>query len=442
MKPLVAIVGRTNVGKSTLFNRLIGKPVAITEDIPGTTRDRIFGNALLKGREVTLVDTGGLEIKPASSLGEKVKSQVEVAIAAADVIIFVVDGRDGLIPGDLEIASLLRNSGKPVVLAVNKIDNPRLEEQIIDFYRLGIDITLAISAYHGKGISELVDAVVSLLPPVVLVSAETERPKLAIVGRPNVGKSTLLNAILGEERAIVDKVPGTTRDAIDSVFHYDSQEIILIDTAGIRRRGHIDAGVEYYSVIRALRAIERCDVALLIIDATELITAQDLHIAGYIKETFKGMILVVNKWDLIPEEKKNEYCQRITRRFKFMPYVPIFYVSALKGEGMERLVSEALRIWRERQRKLSYAKVKEFVKEAAVHPAMPKAGPTQLKVYDGYQDKINPPTFVFIVNEPRLVHFSYQRFLENKLHQYFGFYGTPIRLVFKKMSGKETEGVR
>ena len=439
MKPIVAIVGRANVGKSTLFNRLLGKSIAIIEDLPGTTRDRVFGDTLMKEREITLVDTGGLEVKPASPLGEKVKAQAKAAIAEADVIIFVVDACDGVVSTDWEIAHLLRNSAKPVVLAVNKADNLRLEGQITDFYQLGIDTSLAISAYHGRGINELVDAVVSFLPPSILIPTEPDRPKLAIVGRPNVGKSTLLNAILDEERAIVDQFPGTTRDALDSVFHYDSQEIILIDTAGIRRRGRIDTGVEYYGVIRALKAIDRCDVALLIIDATELITAQDLHTAGYIKEALKGMILVVNKWDLVSEEHKNKCRQQIEQRFKFMPYVPVFYISAILRQGIDRLVPEALLVCQERQKQLSEATVNEFMKRAAINQALPKAGPKSLKVYGAYQDRTSPPTFVFSVNEPRLVHFSYQRFLENKLRQFFGFHGTPIRLIFKKVSRKRIE---
>lgn len=436
MKPVVAIVGRVNVGKSTLFNRLLGEPVAITEDLPGTTRDRIFGDTLMKEHEITLVDTGGLEIKPTSSLGEKVKAQVKEAIAEADVIIFVVDGQGGVISTDWEITRLLRNSGKLTVLAVNKTDNPRLEGQITDFYQLGIGTPIAVSAYHGRGINELTDAVASLLPPPTLMPPEPDRPKLAIVGRPNVGKSTLLNAILGEERAIVDRVPGTTRDAIDSVFYYNSQEIVLIDTAGIRRRGHIATGIEYYGVFRALRAIERCDVAILVIDAAELIAAQDLHIAGYIKEAFKGVVLVVNKWDLVPEEKKDEYIRHIEQRFKFMPYAPIFNISAILRQGMDRLLPQALLVWQERRKRLSQAAINEFIKEAAINRILPKAGPKSLKVYGAYQSKTSPPTLIFSVNEPRLVHFSYQRFLENKLRQAFSFQGTSIRLIFKKVSGK------
>ena len=441
MKPIIAIVGRANVGKSTLFNRLLGKAVAIVEDLPGTTRDRVFGDALLSEQEVTLVDTGGLEMRPGSSLAEKVKEQVEVAIAEADVIVFMTDVQEGLLPSDWEIAERLRRSSKPVVLIANKADNLRLENQVADFVRLGIGTPLAISAYHGRGINELLDGIIAVLPESVPTPAEWDRVKLAIVGRPNVGKSTLLNVILGEERAVVDQVPGTTRDALDTVYHYDSQEILLIDTAGIRRRGRIEQGIEYYGVIRALRAIDRCDVALLVIDATEPVTAQDLHIAGYIKDASKGVILVVNKWDLVPKERRIESKQLIEQRLKFMPYVPIFYVSAKLKQGVDELVPQALLVKQERQRQLEKATVDEFVKEAVAIHELPRRGTRRLEVYSAYQSRTNPPSFVFVVNEPKLVHFSYKRFLENRLRRSFGFYGTPINLIFKK-SGKMTKGVR
>jgi len=441
MKPIIAIVGRANVGKSTLFNRLLGKAVAIVEDLPGTTRDRVFGDALLSEQEVTLVDTGGLEMRPGSSLAEKVKEQVEVAIAEADVIVFMTDVQEGLLPSDWEIAERLRRSSKPVVLIANKADNLRLENQVADFVRLGIGTPLAISAYHGRGINELLDGIIAVLPESVPTPAEWDRVKLAIVGRPNVGKSTLLNVILGEERAVVDQVPGTTRDALDTVYHYDSQEILLIDTAGIRRRGRIEQGIEYYGVIRALRAIDRCDVALLVIDATEPVTAQDLHIAGYIKDASKGVILVVNKWDLVPKERRIESKQLIEQRLKFMPYIPIFYVSAKLKQGVDELVPQALLVKQERQRQLEKATVDEFVKEAVAIHELPRRGTRRLEVYSAYQSRTNPPSFVFVVNEPKLVHFSYKRFLENRLRRSFGFYGTPINLIFKK-SGKMTKGVR
>lgn len=446
MGPIVAIIGRANVGKSTLFNRLLGKSVAIVEDLPGTTRDRIFADTLWQERQVTLVDTGGLEPSPGSSLAQKVTEQAQAAVAEADVIIFLVDVRDGVISSDREIADLLRSRGKPVVLAVNKVDNPKLESQIADFYQLGISAPLAISAYHGREIDKLTDVVTSFLPQPLATPVEPEGVRLAIVGRPNVGKSTLLNAILGKERAIVDDVPGTTRDAIDSFLHYDSQQIWLIDTAGIKRRGRVGTGVSYYSLIRALRAINRCDVALLLIDAAESITAQDIHIAGYIKEALKGMVLVVNKWDLVSEKQDKEYSQQysqqIEQRLKFMPQVPILYVSAKLGQGVDKVLPQALQVWQERQKQLPDPVINTLIKEAVIAHAPPRVGLKRLEIIRAYQAGVNPPSFIFLVNDPKLMHFSYQRYLENKLRQTFGFSGTPLQLIFKRAPKKRLGKVR
>lgn len=436
MKPVVAIVGRANVGKSTLFNRLIGEPVAIIEDLPGTTRDRIFADVSWQGQEMTLVDTGGLEPRPGSFLSEKIKDQVGVAIAEADVIIFMVDVRDGVIAADNDIADQLRSCNKPIVLVANKADNAKLESQIADFYRLGLDKPVAISAQHGRGINSLLHEVASLLPELLPALVDAEKPKLAIVGRPNVGKSMLLNAIVGEERTIVDQVPGTTRDAVDTVFNYNGQEVLLIDTAGIRRRGRVDAGVEYYSVIRALRAINRCDVALLVTDATEFITAQDVHIAGYIKQAGKGMVLVVNKWDLVSGQPKETYAQQIEQKLKFMSHVPALYVSAKLGHNVDKVIVKALEVWQERQKQLPNTVIDKLIKEAVLSHAPPRKGFKRLEVIRAYQAGVNPPSFTFLVNDPTLVHFSYQRYLENRLRQTFGFSGTSLRLVFKKAPSK------
>jgi len=442
MKPIVAIVGRANVGKSTLFNRLVGGPVAIVEDLPGTTRDRVFADASWQGQEVTLVDTGGLETRPGLSLAKKIKDQVEVAIAEADVIIFLVDIRDGVIAADQEIADRLRGCGKPIVLAANKADNARLESQIADFYRLGAGAPLAISAHHGRGIDDLLDKTIPLLPQSPPGFVDSESPKLAIVGRPNVGKSMLLNAIVGEERAIVDQVPGTTRDAVDTVFHYNGQEFLLIDTAGIRRRGRIGIGVEYYSLIRALRAINRCDIALLVTDAAEFITAQDVHIAGYVKQACKGMVLVINKWDLVSGQPKEAYAEQIEQRLKFMSHVPALYVSAKSGYGVDKIIPKALEVWGERQKQLPNPVIDKLIKEAVTAHAPPRKGLKRLVVVRAYQTGINPPSFAFLVNDPSLVHFSYQRYLENRLRQTFGFSGTSLRLLFKKASSKKRQKVR
>lgn len=441
MKPVVAIVGRANVGKSTLFNRLAGGSVAIVEDLPGTTRDRVFADVSWQDREVTLVDTGGLELRPGSSLAQKVKDQAEAAIAEADVIIFMVDVRDGAIAADCEIADLLRSCDKPVVLAANKADNAKLESQMSDFYGLGVGTPLAVSAQHGRGINELLQAVTPLLPEPSIGFVDSDKPKLAIVGRPNVGKSMLLNAIVGEERAIVDQTPGTTRDAVDTVFNYRGQELLLIDTAGIRRRGRASVGIEYYSLIRALRAINRCDVALLVTDATEFITAQDVHIAGYIKQAGKGMVLVVNKWDLVSEQPKEAYAQQIQQRLKFMAHVPVMYVSAKFKRGVSQVILRALEVWQERQKQLPDPVVDRLIKEAVMAHTRPRKGLRQLEVIRAYQAGINPPSFALLVNDPELVHFSYQRYLENKLRQTFGFSGTSVRLLFKKAKPRKLQKV-
>jgi len=430
-KPIVAIIGRQNVGKSTLLNRLAGKPIAIVADLPGTTRDRIFADVSWQEIEFTLVDTGGLEIRPQSTIAQAVKEQVEVAIAEADVIIFLVDTRDGVVPSDLEIAQMLRSSSKPIVLVANKADNARLESGAVEFYQLGLGEPFAISAYHGRGTAELLDRVISLLPTPSVVEAEAEMMKLAIVGRPNVGKSTLLNALLGEERAIVDELPGTTHDAINTLLDFDGQSVLLIDTAGIRRRGRWGVGVERYSLIRALRAIGEADIVLLVLDATELLTAQDKHIAGYIQQAAKGVVLVVNKWDLVVSKSEAECNRYIRSQLRFMSYAPLVYISARFGQGMDKVMPQACQVYQERLKRLPTAVVNSVVQQAAAAHNLPRRGGKQLKILYATQAEVNPPTFVFFVNDAKLIHFSYQRYLENKLRQSFGFTGTPFRLVFK-----------
>jgi GTP-binding protein len=430
-KPVVAIIGRQNVGKSTLLNRMTGKPTAIVEDLPGTTRDRVMANVSWQGAEFTVVDTGGLELKPESTIGQGVREQAEVAIAEADVIIFLVDVKDGVTPPDLEIADMLRRVNKPIVLAVNKADNERLETQAVEFYQLGLGEPLAISAYHGQGVAKLLDSVIPLLPTPLVIEAETEVMKVAIVGRPNVGKSTLLNAILGEKRAIVDDSPGTTRDAIDTLVDFGGQNVLLIDTAGIKRRGRLGMGVGRYSIIRALRAIDRADVVLLVLDAAELVTAQDMHIAGYIQQAAKGIVLVVNKWDLAEVKRTTEYSRHIKGQFKFASYAPVLYISAKFGQGVDKVMPQVCQVYQERLKRLPTATVNSVVQQAVAAHSLPRRGNKQLKIRYATQAEVNPPTFVFFVNDASLVHFSYQRYLENKLRQAFGFAGTPIRLVFK-----------
>ena len=429
-KPIVAIVGRQNVGKSTLLNRLAGRRIAIVEDLPGTTRDRVVADVTWDDNVFTLVDTGGLVTDPDTSVGQGVREQVELAVAEADAIIFLVDVRDGVMPPDLEVADLVRRANKPVVLAANKADNDRLETHAVEFYELGLGEPLAVSAHHARGTSELLDRLNALLPPLE-VEVETDIMKIAIVGRPNVGKSMLLNALLGSERAIVDDIPGTTRDAIDTLLDFEGENVLLIDTAGIRRRGRLGVGIERYSVMRALRAIDRADIALLVMDAAELPVAQDMHIAGYVLQAVKGIILVVNKWDLIADKNKAEWDRYLKSQFKFMAYAPVLYTSAQFGQGVSEVLPQARQVYRERLKRLTTSEVNSVVQEAVAAHILPRKGRKQLNVLHVTQAEVNPPTFVFFVNDARIVHFSYRRYLENKLRQAFGFTGTPLRLVFR-----------
>jgi GTP-binding protein len=431
VKPIVAIIGRQNVGKSTLFNRLAGRPIAIVADLPGTTRDRVVADVSWQGKEFTLVDTGGLELKPQTSVAQHVKEQVQVAITEADVIIFLVDVKDRLTALDGEIADMLRRANKPLLLVVNKADNASLEIQATEFYKLGLGEPLAISAYHGRSTAELLDKIVTLLPALEADPAQPAVMKVAIVGRPNVGKSMLLNALLGEERSIVDENPGTTRDTIDTELDFQGQNVLLIDTAGIRRRGQVETGVERYSVIRALRAIDRADIALLVVDATEPFAAQDMHIAGYIQQAVKGIVLVINKWDLIKEKDINEWDKFIRSRLKFMHYAPILYTSAKTGHGVDKIMPQVYEVYQERIKRIPTATVNNVVQQAVASHNLPRVGSKQLKIRYATQAEVNPPTFVFFVNDARMLHFSYERYLENQLRQAFGFVGTPLRLIFK-----------
>jgi len=437
-RPILAIVGRTNVGKSTLLNRLAGRRLAVVADLPGTTRDRVFAFVSWQGRELTVIDTGGWQTKPSTPLEQKVKQQVEAAIAQADAIVFLVDARDGAIAADEEIADLLRQSGKPIVLAVNKVDSDKQANQVADFYRLGVGAPAAISAYHNRGIDELMDAILTFLPPQPISIAEPGGAKLAIVGRPNVGKSTLLNTLLRDERAIVHESPGTTRDSLDAIVHWDDREILLVDTAGIKRRGRVDAGVDYYSLLRAIRAIDRCDVALLLIDASEFITAQDMHIAGYIIEVGKGIIILVNKWDLVPKEYREKFKESVKQRLRFASYIPVIYISAQLGRGVDRILPQAWGVWQERQKRIPCSEVNELVKQVvSKHPPV-HIGSRRLRIIRAYQDESQPATFLLQVNDPQLVHSSYQRYLENEFRRGLGFRSVPLKLIFTRAGRKIT----
>jgi GTP-binding protein len=430
--PIVAIVGRTNVGKSTLLNRMSGRQLAVTADLPGTTRDRVLATVSWQGREFTLIDTGGWEAKPQGSLEQKVKRQVEAAIAQADAIIFLVDARDGVIAADEEIVDVLRATSKPIVLAVNKVDSAKQSNQVADFYRLGMGQPVAISAHHNLGIDDLLDVVWASLPVRPASVVEPGQAKLAIVGRPNVGKSTLLNALLDDERAIVDEHPGTTRDSLDATIRWAGRDILLVDTAGIKRRGRIGTGIDYYSLLRSLQAINRCDVALLLTDATEFIAAQDMHIMGYIIESGRGIILLINKWDLVPEEQRQRFKRSVERRLGFASYVPIIYISAKLGQGIKKILPQAWEIWQERQKRLPESEISGVVEEAVGSHPPPRTGSRQLRVVRAYQDESRPATFVVAVNDPKLVHFSYRRYLGNRLREGFGFRGVPLKLIFAK----------
>ncbi len=451
-RPIVAIVGRPNVGKSSLFNRLVGEQMAIVEDQPGTTRDRLYGTSDWNGVDFTVIDTGGMVLdetlpnEPELSSEEivrRTREQAQQAIDEADVILFMVDARSGLTAADEEIGEVLRKSHKPVIIAANKAESEERRQNAVEFYRLGLGDPIAISAHHAINTGDLLDEIVAAFPTDEPEEDDEEVTRIAIVGRPNVGKSRLLNAILGQERVIVSDIPGTTRDAIDTRLALgegdDAREVVLIDTAGIRRRGRIEVGVEKYSVIRTLRAITRSDVVLMMIDANEGMTAQDTHIAGYVLEQYKSMMLLVNKWDLVEKDASTlgEFTNTIREALNFMPYVPILFISAKFGQRVNRVLPTALEIAEQRERRIPTGQLNKVMKEAMdAHPPPSKPG-RWLKLLYVTQADINPPTFVFFVNDPEMVHFSYQRYLENQFRAAFGFEGTPIKMVFRMRHADE-----
>lgn len=432
-KPLVALVGRPNVGKSTLFNRLVGEQRAIVEDVPGTTRDRHYADVEWSGRVFTIVDTGGLILSSNDALTEKVQVQAQLAIDEADVIIMLVDIMDGLTGPDAEIADMLRRTEKPIILVVNKADNLKREMAAHEFYSLGLGEPLCLSAIKGLATGDLLDAILAALPNAPLEEEESAALRIALVGRTNVGKSSLLNRLLGQERVIVSDIPGTTRDAIDTAIRFHDQEIVLVDTAGIRRRGSVEPGIEKYSVLRALKAINRADVVLLVIDAVEGVTAQDAHVAGYILEQSKSVIVLVNKWDLIEKDNltMQQYEAHVRNELKFMPYVPVLFLSALTGQRVSQILPTVLRIHNARAQRLSTAQINDMIRQATARRSPPTKWGKKLRIYYGSQVGVNPPTFVFFVNDERLVHFGYQRYLENQIRERFKFEGSPLRLVFR-----------
>lgn len=439
MKPVVAIVGRPNVGKSTLFNRLIGERRAIVEDLPGTTRDRIYGETDWNGVEFTIIDTGGLQdedeydnLAP-REISARTQNQARLAIDESDAIIFLVDGKTGLTAADHDVAEVIRTSGKPTVLGVNKAESAERRESAYEFYELGLGDPVAFSGLHGTGTGDLLDEIVRLLPQMAEEEDEDDYPAIAIVGRPNVGKSALLNGLLGRERSIVSDHPGTTRDTVDTVIEWNGAEILLIDTAGIRRRGRVEPGVEKHSVLRSERAIDRCDVALVVLDAEEGFTAQDQHIAGYVVERAKGIVFVVNKWDLVQKDNSTmaEFREQAAEMFQFAPWAPIVFVSALTGQRVDKIVETALHVFGERQKRITTGEMNRLLREAvAKHP--PPSRPSRwVKFYYATQSDIDPPRFIFFCNDPKSVHFSYERYLENEIRDRYGFDGTPIALHFR-----------
>jgi len=493
--PIIAIVGRPNVGKSTLFNRILGSRTAVVEDRARTTRDRLYGEAEWNGRRFVVVDTGGLEVSPGDAIEEKVQDQARLAIAEADVIVFVVDAASGLTPADQEAAETLRLAKAPLLVAVNKADNDRRELEAAEFYALGWDETYPISAAHGRGVAELLDALVWALPPEsdaevarrareeaaaefardvasgrlepfvvgdaeeeadedgdgktdraaarwdaeIAAEADSSPAAIAFVGRPNVGKSSLLNALLGEERTIVSEVPGTTRDTIDTRLEWGRSEIVLLDTAGIRRRGKVASGpaAERYSTLRALKAISRADVAVLVIDAVEGLTAQDAHVAGYVVEEGRGLVVAVNKWDLLEDKTDRTFDRYVTwirSQAPFLDFAPVLSISAKTGQRVGRVLETAIDIWGERRKRVPTGELNRLLSAATGRNLPPIVKGRRPKLFYATQAAVAPPTFVFFANDAASVHFSYRRYLENRLREAFGFDGTPLRLIFRDRS--------
>lgn len=435
MKPIVAIVGRPNVGKSTLFNRLTQSRQAIVEDQPGVTRDRLYADTEWNGRVLTLVDTGGIQLdKEGDTIEAHVTRQAELAIREADAIIFVVDVTDGVTAPDLDVAELLRRVQKPVIVAVNKVENLKREDLALEFWALGLEPLITVSAEHGLGTGDLLDAVVAALPDLPDAAPEEDGPiRVAVIGRPNVGKSSLVNAVLGEERVIVSDVPGTTRDAIDVLVERGEDRFLLIDTAGMRRRAKVDQPVERYSVMRALRAVERAQVVLMVIDAQDGVTEQDQRIAGYAHESGKACIVVVNKWDLIEKDDRTmaKMTEEVRERLAFMDYVMVHFVSAKTRARVHRLLPLIREAAENHARRIPTRELNDLIREAVALNPPPSDKGRRLKVLFATQPHVSPPGFVFFVNDSELVHFSYRRYLENQLRETYRFEGTPINLYFR-----------
>ena len=438
-KPIVAIVGRPNVGKSTLFNIFANKRISIVEDTPGVTRDRLYAEAEWLDNEFVMVDTGGIEIQNNDQIAVSIRHQAQIAINEADVIVFVCDARSGITSEDAEVAKILRHSKKPVILAVNKADSAKQDADIYEFYNLGIGEPIPVSAVNRLNLGDLLDAVVEKFPTASKATDDDEDIiKVAIIGRPNVGKSSIFNTLVGETRSIVSDIAGTTRDAIDTPVVRDGQKFLFIDTAGMRRKGKIDEPIEKYSIIRTLRAVDRSDVVLMVIEATEGVTEQDKRIAGYAHESGKGIILVVNKWDLYKKENDStiRFTEMLRKELIYMQYAPVMFVSAVTNQRISKLPEAIKQVAESNSLRVSTAVLNQVITDAVAINQPPADKGKRLKILYSTQVKVKPPTFVVFVNEPEIMHFSYQRYLENKLREAFNFTGTPIQIIIR---GKNEE---
>lgn len=446
MKPTVAVVGRPNVGKSTLFNKITGKRISIVEDTPGITRDRIFADAEWLGKEFTLIDTGGIEPRTDDIILSQMRHQASLAIDMADVILFMVNVKDGLTAADSDVAAMLMKSGKPVILVCNKVDNPgNPPMEAYEFYNLGMGDPVMVSSIHGLGVGDLLDMIVSYFPENAFLDEDENVIKVAVAGKPNAGKSSLVNKILGEERVIVSDIPGTTRDAIDSEVTMDEQKYVFIDTAGMRKRGKINENVERYSVVRALNAVDRADVCIIMLDANEGVTEQDTKIAGYIHEQGKASIIAVNKWDIVEKETNTmtEFKKRLKEGFNFMMYAPSIFISAKTGLRIDKLFPLINQVKEQNERRISTGLLNDVINDAIALVQPPSDKGKRLKIYYATQASTKPPTFILFVNNAELAHYSYVRYLENKIRETFGFEGTPIKFIVREKGEKQpTQGVK
>jgi len=439
-RPLVAIVGRPNVGKSTFFNKMSGKRIAIVEDTPGVTRDRVYADCEWLTHKFTLIDTGGIDPQSDDPLLQQMRRQAEIAIETCDVILFFVDGKQGMTADDETVADLLRRSGKPVILVVNKIDNIRMMDNIYDFYQLGIGDPIGISSVNLLNLGDLLDEVVKFFPEDTEEETDDGSISVAVVGKPNVGKSSLVNRILGEERVMVSDIAGTTRDAIDTRFKKDDDEFIIIDTAGIRKKKAIEyQSLERFSVVRSLAAIDRCDVAVLVIDAKEGVSEQDSKIAGYIDEKGKAAVIVINKWDAVEKDTGTleKYTKEVREKLKFMSYAPVVFISALTGQRVDRILKMVKSVYEQASRRVTTGLLNDILSDAQNALQPPATSGRRLRIYYATQQSVMPPTFVFFVNDESLMHFSYERYLENHFRKSFGFEGTPLRFILRERQNKE-----